>query len=732
MAEAAQRAAVADRVARLVASRNELGDIPPVRHRRVRERCRRDLALFGWLYCRPLLDHRPSEEIDARLVKKLQQAILSGGQLAVEFTRGAGKTTWTVIAFIWAILYGHRRFPVCIAASKPLAKSIKGAVLSAIESFPAIATDFPAVAVPLRAIGGVVQRANTITYHGRPVGFFSSEMLFRLPMLRNGLGDPEDAGCGAYFACRGVGASVRGLNELGVRPDFLLFDDPQTQKDARSATAVDRLDRYIHGDALNLAANTSTMAAFLTITPQRFGDLAHRIADRNLHPNWSVSVCPFLIDLCPGFEALADEFIEAFHLDAANDDFARTASRGWYAENRHRFAGTRCVDPLAFDPATEYDAIHHALCKMAAIGKEAFAAEYQMRVDAEGNDLAITPETVCNALSGAPQFVLPPGTDSVVGFVDINIQKGTGLSWGLGAFGKGRVASIIAYGRYPEEGALVQPSATDLARKRAVAAAIRALAVRLASLDLRTADRRRRVQIKAVGFDRGYMPDAVSRALYVIRKTLALPFQVCAVRGFGWQQFGSGKKDHVGRGDHVFVTRSDYGEYLAVHAPYWREVFQSGFLETPLMPGSCSIWGTDPMRHWNFASEVCAERLVRKYVHPSGRLAWDWATLGDNHFCDVGTGIFAVASWFRLYDALPRVLDAAAAKAPPSADLFDPLRNPSINAGLAPYDEGYVPPPEEPKRDLPTLDEWRRRQAAPPPKKKHAILRRAPKRWVRK
>jgi hypothetical protein len=161
-------------------------------------------------------------------------------------------------------------------------------------------------------------------------------------------------------------------------------------------------------------------------------------------------------------------------------------------------------------------------------------------------------------------------------------------------------------------------------------------------------------------------------------------------------------------------------------------VFQSGFLETPLMPGSCSIWGTDPMRHWNFASEVCAERLVRKYVHPSGRLAWDWATLGDNHFCDVGTGIFAVASWFRLYDALPRVLDAAAAKAPPSADLFDPLRNPSINAGLAPYDEGYVPPPEEPKRDLPTLDEWRRRQAAPPPKKKHAILRRAPKRWVRK
>ena len=279
----------ADRKAKMIASRNELGEIPRVRHRRLRERCKYDLELFGWYYCRMLLDHRASEEIDRRLIQKMQQAILSGGQLAVEFTRSAGKTTWTEIAFVWAILYGHRHFPVCIAASKPLAKSIKNAVLAIIETSDAIAADFPAVPMALRAIGGVVQRASTITYHGRPVGYESSEMMFKLPMLRNDLGEPLEPACGAHFACRGVGASVRGLNELGDRPDFLLFDDPQTQKDARSATAVERLDRYIHGDALNLGANTATMAAFITITPQRFGDLACRIADKNLHPNWSVS-----------------------------------------------------------------------------------------------------------------------------------------------------------------------------------------------------------------------------------------------------------------------------------------------------------------------------------------------------------------------------------------------------------------------------------------------------------
>lgn len=726
----------ADRKAKMIASRNELGEIPRVRHRRLRERCKYDLELFGWYYCRMLLDHRASEEIDRRLIQKMQQAILSGGQLAVEFTRSAGKTTWTEIAFVWAILYGHRHFPVCIAASKPLAKSIKNAVLAIIETSDAIAADFPAVPMALRAIGGVVQRASTITYHGRPVGYESSEMMFKLPMLRNDLGEPLEPACGAHFACRGVGASVRGLNELGDRPDFLLFDDPQTQKDARSATAVERLDRYIHGDALNLGANTATMAAFITITPQRFGDLACRIADKNLHPNWSVSKCPFLLEMCPNFEALADEFIEAFHLDAANDDFARTESCRWYRENAHRFAGTVCVDPQAYDKATEYDAIHHALNKMAAIGKEAFAAEFQMRVDGQGEDLSLTPELVTNALTGTPEFILPPGTDSVVGFVDVNIQKGSGLSWGLGAFGKGRVVSIIAYGRYPENGALCPVGATDLAKKRAVAAAIRAVTVKLASLDLRMAETRRKVQIKAVGFDRGYMPDAVCRALFVLRKRYALPFQICAVRGFGWQQFGTGRKDHVGRGDHVFVTRSEFGEYLAVHAPYWREVFQSGFLETPLMPGSCSLFGDDPMRHWIFANEVCAERLVRRYVHPSGKLAWDWVTMGANHFCDVGTGIFAVASWFRLYDALPRVLDASAAR-PPPADLFDPRANPAINEHLAPYDEGYVEPKQEPAvPGLKTLEQYRRekaaRMSAPPPQpKRHLIIRRK-RRWIRK
>ena len=79
--------------------------------------------------------------------------------------------------------------------------------------------------------------------------------------------------------------------------------------------------------------------------------------------------------------------------------------------------------------------------------------------------------------------------------------------------------------------------------------------------------------------------------------------------------------------------------------------------------------------------------------------AWDWSVLGDNHYCDVLTGAFAVASWYHCYDNLSRVIDAEAKTGvlksvekiephvPHQDDLFHPMKNEAVvtNAG---YDRG--------------------------------------------
>jgi hypothetical protein len=228
---------------------------------------------------------------------------------------------------------------------------------------------------------------------------------------------------------------------------------------------------------------------------------------------------------------------------------------------------------------------------------------------------------------------------------------------------------------------------------------------KVAALQFRDA-KNRRIYPTALGFDRGYLPAVIHRALFVLRKTRPLPFPLVAVRGFPWDKFGVREKDTLRRGDHVFATRSQYGQYLAEMAPYWREIMQSGFLETPLQPGSLSLYGSDPTRHFEFATEICNEKLIRKYTVTRGRqtlTAWDWQTMGDNHFCDCLTGCFALASWYHCYDNLSSVIDgvivspggmvyktvAALPQSQPNGDeiaphkyhqddLFDPMRNQAV------------------------------------------------------
>lgn len=201
-----------------------------------------------------------------------------------------------------------------------------------------------------------------------------------------------------------------------------------------------------------------------------------------------------------------------------------------------------------------------------------------------------------------------------------------------------------------------------------------------------------RVTLRALAFDRGWLPDVVHRALYVNRQKVPLPFSLVAMRGFPWNKFGTRSSDILRRDSsgYVFVTRSQYGEYIAQMSAYWREIAQSAFQEIPLMPGSISIFGKNPSEHFQLANEICAEKLVRKYPVFNGNkttLAWDWVTTGAEHFCDCLSGAFALASWFRCYDPLSSTIDLAAlgkSRAPaPMPDendggLFDPRANPAI------------------------------------------------------
>ena len=704
----------AERVADFVARRNEIGNFNTrPRHPRLKEACRYDLEKFMWHYCRRVLKHRPSQLIRDGLIHDVQETILHGGQAVKLYGRGTGKTTIIVYcAITWAILYGHRRYPVIISATGKLAKKNLKGVRRLLSRSRGIYQDFPAIAIPIQAIGDVAQRGVSQTYRGRPTDMEWGADQIVLPTLTDDNGNLLDAGCGAIVGSVGVGGAVRGANEGGQRPDFLIIDDPQTEKIAHSPAMVKTVIDYIHHDALMLAGHDRTISAFVTITPQCFGDVATELCSRSKHPEWDVTIEPFVKRKCPNWSRLVVEFIEHYIEDAAAHDPRRTRSTEWYKANRAAFADVVVLDPKQYDETMEVDAIHHILNLRARLGAQAFDAEIMMKVSDSASELEISADTVSERLNGARENVLPVGTDQLVVYCDVNITKNRGLSWAAVAFGPHRVAAVVNYGRFPEHGPLVPPNSSDLVRNRLVAAGIRHVVDKIARTDYRDA-KNRRVRPLALGFDRGYLPAVIHRALFVIRKTVPLPFPLVAMRGFPWDKFGVREKDTLRRGDHVFATRSQYGQYLAEMAPYWREIMQSGFLETPLQAGSLSLFGKDPARHFEFATEICNEKLIRKYTVPrNGKTitAWDWQTLGENHFCDCLTGCFALASWYHAYDNLSQIIDgvitAPASQPQPNGDeiaphkfhqddLFDPMRNRNVVAdynGEADETEGTLDP----------------------------------------
>lgn len=635
----------ADRVAAHVARRSDIGQIPQIVDQGRREDCRLNLELFGVTYCGLLLKHAPSSNMRP-FIRNMQDAILLGGRVHVRWPRGKGKSTWIKIGILWATLYGHRRFAVCFAASGRNAKAILADIWKAMDRSETMFEDFPEVCYPVRCIKGVVQRCTTQTYNGQQTGICKTSDMLTLPKIEGSV-----AG-GAMIVCRGVEAGTRGLVDMDQRPDFLFFDDIQTKKSAGSKSKTDWLEEFIAQDAMCMGGHDSSIAALMASTPIRPNDLSERFADAEQHAEWITYTTP-LVMRWPTDMDLVEEFGKMYRKDLANRDLGMTLSTAFYRENQEAIeAGSEVLDPLDGDPQTEVSALHHALILFYYVGRDGFNAEYQMQTRRQHEVFSLEVDTVCRAVNFYDRCVVPDECRNVVGFCDVNASADAGLRWGLLAVGAGRVCGVIAYGRYPETGRLYPEKSTPTKMRLAIANGIASVVSKIEALPIRRTSGQR-VRIHAICFDSGWETKVVARTI----KTLRAPFHLIISKGFGWKNYrpfkqGGEQRDGVTAvGDHFHISESENGAFLCVHADYWREEAQRSLLARPLSPGSISFYGRDTTEHYDFAGEICAEKLVDKGIGLNGTEMWVWNKTSVNHWGDVLTGCLATAALYRFYDA---------------------------------------------------------------------------------
>jgi hypothetical protein len=258
---------------------------------------------------------------------------------------------------------------------------------------------------------------------------------------------------------------------------------------------------------------------------------------------------------------------------------------------------------------------------------------------------------VASNLSLAPRFALPDGFHSAVAFIDCMSRDA--LRWVVLGLGTQRRSSVLAYGRYPESGALFESDALIPEQNKAFAVALDNLVNLLNATPIKAPGGV--IRLSGIGIDRGWKPRIVewvcsrSRHASILYPCLGYNYAKYAPE----RRDGKARAGVTGVGDHCYLAQGKGFRYLGQHTDYWREYTQRAFLAPALTAGACAIYGTDAMEHHAFAGEIVAELLADKGVGQNGTEFWRWnkRPAAKNHYLDCLSGTQMLASWLRLSDS---------------------------------------------------------------------------------
>lgn len=649
-----------ERSRRWRASGRELGDIPPPRRRRVRERFCFDLLGFGLAYgfgsyegMNPLLVRAPSPRM-TRFVRALQDKVLNGGLKHVRWPRGKGKSTWVKIAIMWAALYGHKHFMVVVEKTRGMAKVVVDEIWKRIYTSPRISVDFPEFAVPMADVQFSPQRMRVQTVGGRPTYMrqdVSSFNYYKLPTIAG------MAHTGAIIAFRGADQALRGINIESSRPDFFFIDDPQTEEDARNPSTVEKIEKNITSAVLGSGQISERISAVMASTPIEPDDVSEVFADPAKHPEWETETERLVVAFGP--DSLRSEYLRRM---AVNPETAHT----WYMEHRADIErGVEMMDDGDYNPSVESSAYEHALYMLFTMKSTSFFAEMQMQPARSQGIYKISPQIVRGRVNGFPFGTVPPEcTQGVLSFVDVNVNAG--LRWEIGAFGSGRRVATLAYGQYPGEGRRLYPKGVpESAIPAYLAPAMREVATRIMSVPLAGPDGEV-VRCSGICFDGGWQTVTVASVVAALN---ASGISAAWSKGFSSREYSHNHHERAASGAvkglkaaeecHLWATSN--GVFLAYNSDYYKEVSQTSYLAAPLQPSSSSLYGEDPSVHVDWAQEICNEELKAKDSSSRYGSVYTWKKDPGrpNHYGDVHAGLLAYGAIRAFFDPIASVASVA-------------------------------------------------------------------------
>ena len=653
------------RQAKISLSGRDIGPIPDVADTKQREECRLNARLFCETY-NPKAFNLAWSPDHLEIIRKIEEAVLFGGTFAFALPRGFGKTSLCRMLSLWAIAYGHKRYAFIIGATGTKAEENLDAIKTLMQT-DRFAADFPEIAIPIKAIGGVANKASGQLCQGKPTRIeFGKErvILARVPAPANWL--PEWGECVDGFAPTANSIiGVSGLTGEGlrgsvftttwgemVRPDFVLLDDPQTDESAATFNGNKKRLGLIRGSVLGMEGPNSTFTVVMPCTVIQPDDMVDHLLDRKRNPLWRGERRGILKSMPTNLEAW-DGYFEVYNQcnDLSPPDFSK--ANQYYKRHRKKLdAGAEASWPAWKKGCVS--AIQFAMNLYHQRGDEAFWAELMnqpLGEEAEGI-VILKPKDLQHRVNGYARSIVPQDCAWTIGGMDIHNDL---LYWAVGAFEQNYTGYCIDYSTWPAQSLpyfLKRQARKTLTRmypglstEDAVGRGVFDLINKLFETDWKKPDGTV-VGLSVLIIDQNYTPtrknveSAARRSKYTDRIILSNGVGIGAGRNQLSNGYDTVKKRRAkriyqtGGKDQWSLRREDGIRRLSFDTNHWKTFHYTRQMQPVGSSTSFSLFGKKPKTHENIAHHLASEKPTE--VSGNGRTFFQFNLQPghDNHWLD--------------------------------------------------------------------------------------------------
>lgn len=443
----AHKSATAARQRSLSTAGRDIGPIPPIREPARRTEAVRDLAAFGTLYF-PDTCNLPLGPCHHTAIGRLSHATRHGGLFAFAMPRGFGKTTWSWLCALWALLTGARPFVAVIGPDEGAAAQLLASMKTALQHNERLLADWPEVCYPIYRLEGISQRAHGQLYRGQPTSLQWTAHSITLPSI------PGSRAAGATVRVTGLTGQIRGMAHTTqdgrtIRPSFVILDDPQTDDSAKSPAQTQARYEIIEQAVLNLAGPQTPIAAAMPCTVIRPDDLASRYLDRKVKPEWHGQRTP-AVAAWPTNESLWAEYSRLRTEDLAAGGDGKPADTFYLAHREEMDVGAEVSWPDHTQGCASAIQLH---VNLRLRNPAAHAAEYQNDpIDSTDGAEALTAAGILARPAGAfargQLPVLHPAVSRLTASIDVHDNV---LYWKVLASTDTLEAGVVDWGGWPDQ-----------------------------------------------------------------------------------------------------------------------------------------------------------------------------------------------------------------------------------------------------------------------------------------